>query len=211
MASSTTARSGAAGARGGTKGVARGEREEQILAVAGAVFGEQGYAATSVADIAARAGISKPLIYNYFGSKDGLFERVVGEAAALIVTEIERSARLGAVGVERGLVTLDGVFGVLEGRIWTWQVVNDPTAPTTGSIATVQDACRRRLEELAAEGVGELLRLAGVTDPLDVEAMTAVWGQVFATLVTWWTQHPDVTREQMTARCVRLFDAVLAR
>lgn len=195
----------------GTKGVPRAEREEQILDVASVAFGTDGFAATNIADVARAAGISKPLVYNYFGSKEGLFERCLGIAADLLVTEIERSAGLGAVGVERGLVTLDGVFGVLEGRVWAWQVANDPTAPATGTIAEVQDACRRRLEELAAEGVGELLRLAGVTDPLDVEAMTAVWGQVFATLVTWWTQHPDVTREQMTERCVRLFDAVLAR
>src|SRR4051794_26466639 len=55
----------------GTKGVPRAEREAQIVTAATEVFGAQGFAATSVADVAARAGISKPLIYQYFGSKEG--------------------------------------------------------------------------------------------------------------------------------------------
>jgi hypothetical protein len=46
-------------ANAGTKGVARPEREAQILAAACRTFGERGYAATSVADVADAAGISK--------------------------------------------------------------------------------------------------------------------------------------------------------
>ncbi len=198
----------AAGSRGGTKGVARAEREAQILDVAGRVFAAQGYAASSVADIAREAGISKPLIYNYFGSKDGLYERCLREASGLIVGEIERSARLGAVGIARALVTLDGVFAVLAGRTWAWAVVTDATAPAEGAIAQIQGAYRRRLEELAGEGVGELLGIAGVEDPLDVAAMTSVWGQTFAALVTWWVEHPAVPPTEMSARCERLFGAV---
>ena len=108
--------------RSGTKGVARADREEQILEVAGRVFGERGFAGTSVADVAEAAGISKPLIYNYFGSKEGLFERCLRAASALLIAEIERSAQLGAVGLQRALVTLDGVFQVLADRPSAWAV-----------------------------------------------------------------------------------------
>lgn len=194
--------------RSGTKGVARADREEQILEVAGRVFGEHGFAATSVADIAREAGISKPLIYNYFGSKEGLFERCLREAAELLIGEIERSAGLGAVGLRRALVTLDGVFAVLADRPWAWAVANDPTAPATDGAGEVGGSYRRRLEELAREGVGELLSLAGDDDALDLDAMTAVWSSVFASLVTWWCAHPGIAPEEMSARCERLFGAV---
>jgi AcrR family transcriptional regulator len=194
--------------RSGTKGVARAEREQQILDVAGPVFAAQGFAATSVADVAREAGISKPLIYNYFGSKEGLFERCLREASAVLIGEIERSARLGAVGIHRALVTLEGVFLALEGRPWVWAVANDPTAPVTDGPGDVLGSYRRRLEELATEGVGELLTLAGDDDALDLDAMTTVWSNVFASLVTWWCEHPEVSPGQMAARCERLFGAV---
>lgn len=202
MTSTTSAR------RSGTKGVARADRELQILDVAGQVFGECGFAATSVADIAEQAGISKPLIYNYFGSKEGLFERCLQSASELLVGEIERSAGLGAIGIERALLALEGVFAALDGRTWAWRVANDPTVPVAGEIAQVQGAYRARLEEIASEGVRQLLGIAGVDDPQDIEAMTAVWGQMFAALVTWWVEHPDVTPGEMSARCARLFGAV---
>src|SRR5262245_9101334 len=57
----------------GTKGVPRADREQQILDAAVAGFGERGYAHASMAAIARRAGISKPLVYEYFGSKEGLY------------------------------------------------------------------------------------------------------------------------------------------
>src|SRR4051794_37101917 len=100
-------------ANAGTKGVARADREAQILDVACRAFGEAGYAATSVADIADAAGISKPLIYNYFGSKEGLHAICVQHAAEILWSEFERSSGTGAVGLARAVVTLDGMFKAL--------------------------------------------------------------------------------------------------
>ena len=192
--------------RTGTKGVARAERERQILEVAGRFFGERGFAGTNVADIAREAGISKPLIYNYFGSKESLFERCLSEASAVLIGEIERTAALGEVGLARALATLDGVFGVLAGRTWVWRVANDPTAPASAS--PLLGSYRERLEAIAHDGVRELLALAGDDDQLDLDALVAVWSSVFASLVDWWCLHPDVAPEQMSARCERLFAAV---
>ncbi len=194
--------------RSGTKGVARADREQQILEVAGRVFGERGFAATSVADVAHEAGISKPLIYNYFGSKEGLFERCLREASDLLIGEIERTAALGVVGLARAVATLDGVFRVLDGRTWAWRVATDPTAPLADGPGELMGAYRRRLEELAREGVGELLALSGDDDALDLDAMTTVWGTVFGSLVTWWCDHPGMAPDEMSARCERLFGAV---
>ncbi|MFW6867561.1 TetR/AcrR family transcriptional regulator [Nocardioides sp. CPCC 206347] len=204
MSSATSANASAR--RSGTKGVARADREQQILDVAGRVFAEHGFTATSVADIADQAGISKPLIYNYFGSKDGLFERCLQVASELLVAEIERTAQLDVVGIDRALATLDGVFKVLAGRPWMWRIANDPTAPEIG--LALLGSYRRRLEDIAIVGVGQLLTLAGDHDPLDLEALTAVWSSVFSALVTWWIEHPDVTPEEMTSRCGRLFGVV---
>ena len=195
--------------RSGTKGVARPEREAQILEVAGRLFGERGFAGTSVADVAEQAGISKPLIYNYFGSKEGLVERCLRDATDLLVAEIERSAQLGHVGLARALVTLEGVFSVLESRPWAWRITRDPTVPRTPGTEAVLASYDERLAALADEGVGELMALAGDDDPLDVSAMIAVWTSVFDALVTWWAEHPGVGSAEMGERCARLFAAVL--
>lgn len=189
----------------GTRGVARAEREAQIIDAAGRVFAERGYGGASVGEIAGAADISKPLIYQYFGSKEGLLVACLRHAAALIGDEIERTARAGAVGPARAVVTLDGVFRVLDGRRWPWRLLDDATLPPTPDVTEILHSHRERLDTFAAEGVGELMHLAGDDDPGDLAAMTAVWTSVLDALVTWWLDHPEETPESMSHRCLRLF------
>lgn len=207
MPSSTAARRASA-RRSGTKGVARADREEQIVEVAGQVFGERGFALASVGEIADRAGISKPLIYNYFGSKDGLLVACLSRGGQLLTEEMERTAALGEVGIARAVVTLDGVFRVLEPHPWIWRLLNDPTLARTREVVAIIDVYQDRVGALARAGVGELMHLAGDDDPVDTDAMTHVWSSVFDALVTWWIDHPDETPEAMSARTSRLFAAV---
>ena len=192
----------------GTKGVPRLDRETQILDVASEQFGTDGFAATSVAAVAARAGISKPLIYNYFGSKEGLFEACLDRGGALLAEEIERIARGEAVGIERGMETLAGMFSLLDGQRYLWRLFFDPTAPSTGPIADASALYADRIGKLAEEGVAELMGLTGNDDPLDVSAMTTVWLGIVDSLMNWWVEHPDETAEQMTQRCGRLLLAL---
>jgi AcrR family transcriptional regulator len=192
----------------GTKGVARAEREDQIVAVGCRLFGQAGFAATSVADVAEAAGISKPLIYNYFGSKEGLYAVCVQRAAEILTAEIERTAASGTVGLARAVVTLDGMFRVLAPQPWMWHLVFDPTAPRDADTEKVLAAYEARILDFGTEGVAEVLRIAGIDDPADTSAMRSVWENVFRTLVGWWLDHLEESPEAMTERCVRLFSAV---
>ena len=56
--------------------VPRPVRERQLLELAEALFAERGYAGASMDELARRAGVTKPVVYELFGSKDGLFERL---------------------------------------------------------------------------------------------------------------------------------------
>jgi AcrR family transcriptional regulator len=49
------------------------------MAAARRLFGERGYAATTTADVARRAGVSEGILFHHFGSKDGLLAAVAGE------------------------------------------------------------------------------------------------------------------------------------
>src|SRR5919107_1922246 len=75
----------------GTKGVPRAEREEQIRTEAIAEFADRGYAAASMVDTARRAGISKPLIYQYFGSKDGLYLACLHSVSGALLERLEEA------------------------------------------------------------------------------------------------------------------------
>jgi AcrR family transcriptional regulator len=60
--------------------MSRAEREEQMLDVAEEVFADLGYQGVSMDEIAERCGVSKPMLYEYFGSKNGLLQAVIARA-----------------------------------------------------------------------------------------------------------------------------------
>jgi hypothetical protein len=67
-----------------------------------------------------------------------------------------------------------------------------------------------RITKLADEGVAELMALSGVTDRLDISAMTTVWMGIVDSLMRWWVEHPDESAAAMTQRSGRLLVAILA-
>ena len=102
----------------GTKGVPRADREQQILDAAVAEFGGRGYAHASMAAIARRAGISKPLVYEYFGSKDGLYLACLNRAGTHLVGRV--AAAQGGTTLRRAGDTLAAIFSALDGRRLDW-------------------------------------------------------------------------------------------
>ncbi|QIK77194.1 TetR/AcrR family transcriptional regulator [Nocardioides piscis] len=53
------------------------ERREQLIAVARTLFAERGFEGTAIEEVAARATVSKPIVYEHFGGKEGLYAVVV--------------------------------------------------------------------------------------------------------------------------------------
>src|ERR1700744_5076995 len=53
------------------------ERRQQLLAIGGRLFAERGFDGPSIEEIAAQAGVSKPVVYEHFGGKEGLYAVVV--------------------------------------------------------------------------------------------------------------------------------------
>src|SRR3990167_9518391 len=72
----------------GTRRIPRPQRELQMLEAAAVEFGRKGFDATSMDDIAAACGVTKPMLYNYFGSKDGLYAAMINQAGSHLVKSI---------------------------------------------------------------------------------------------------------------------------
>lgn len=70
-----------------------GERRTQLVEVAKGVFAEIGFDAASVEEIANRAGVSKPIVYEHFGGKEGLYAVVVDRETSRLLEMI--TSRLG--------------------------------------------------------------------------------------------------------------------
>jgi AcrR family transcriptional regulator len=64
-------------------------RREQLLQVGRSLFAERGFEATSVEEIAAKAGVSKPVVYEHFGGKEGLYAVIVDREMQKLLGLIE--------------------------------------------------------------------------------------------------------------------------
>lgn len=184
--------------------VPRVKREQEMLSAAADVFGERGYHGASMDEIAARAGITKPMLYSYFDSKEGLFA-ACGDAAARLLGE-----RLRAVAAMRDLPPdqrlwrgLVSVFRFIGEHRELWFAFNPPAGfsalPGAGEVgARGREAITKLLEELLTtaarnEGIGAQAALQ--VAPL-AHALTAT---VLA-IAEWWLDHPDESAELQALR-----------
>src|SRR5699024_12629689 len=67
------------------------ERRERLRSVGRSVSAEKGFDMTTVEEIAARAKVSKPIVYEHFGGKEGLYAVVVDREVSTLLGDLERS------------------------------------------------------------------------------------------------------------------------
>ncbi|MFD7406954.1 TetR/AcrR family transcriptional regulator [Streptomyces sp. NPDC059866] len=193
--------------KAGTKGVSRADRERQIIDVAVEEFGRHGYARVPVAAVAQRAGISKPLIYSYFDSKDGLYLACVRHVGDLLVDSVAAAqARSGSTG--HALDTLSAIFNAVDRCRRAWSLLYDPALPPAGDLRDAAHHYRQQLAAIGAAGTAQLLTRAGHDDPLDHDLLNHVWQHAVTAVMRWWYDHPDQSPAEMTDRCARLISAL---
>jgi len=78
------------------------ERRRQLLDVGRELFAQKGFEATSIEEIAAHADVSKPVVYEHFGGKDGLYALVVDREMQSLLGQF--SAALSHPGSPRDLL-----------------------------------------------------------------------------------------------------------
>lgn len=192
--------------KAGTKGVPRAARERQVLAAATEEFGRHGYEATTVAAVAARVGVTKPLVHQYFGSKQDLYLACLNPIGDRLLEAIRAAMTAGDTdGPATPLRVLHGLFTALDGQREAWFVLYDASLPPDSDAADRAAYYRGAIDDLAAIGTADLVHADGAGDPLDADALKHAWRGLCTALVRWWINHPDQTPEAMAQRCARLF------
>ena len=183
-----------------------GARREVIVATATEVFAERGYDGASIDEIARRAGVSAPVLYDHFGSKQDLYERLL-ERTRDELLEVWRehlfSDEPAAVRIPRAIAA------------WAAYVETHPYASrmyfrdATG-IPAVQ-AFHREIHAQGRAALGAILgrergaaHIAGSADAEALEMAAEVMRAGLAGLAIWWNDHPHVPREQIVTTAVNV-------
>jgi AcrR family transcriptional regulator len=182
--------------------MAGADRRDQLIGVARSAFAEKGFDGTSVEDIAARAEVSKPVVYEHFGGKEGLYAVVVDREVQTLHNAIRTAITTPNAGSRRllelgALALLDYVESCPEGfRI----LVRDTTESATGgSYGSILADVIGRVEGLLGSVFGHR-GLDPKAAPLYAQALT---GMVSMT-GQWWLDNPQLTKAEVATHLVNL-------
>lgn len=172
--------------------MARADRERQMLTAAEAVFAWRGYHAASMDEIADRVGVSKPMLYAYFGSKDGLLLACVAKARAELL-EVTSGAIAGS-GSPRDMLRsgLVAHFRFIDAHTQAWAVLRNEGA-CVGVVAEEIEAIRRQQTELIAASVREF---APDADPRQIAVYAEMLVGATERVSLWHEQGGGITPEQ---------------
>jgi AcrR family transcriptional regulator len=126
----------------------RAEREAQMLATAHALFAERGYAAVTMDEVAAAVGVTKPLLYTYFGNKDRLYLACMRPAGDALLEAVVAAIERTSTAPEALRSGIHAFFGFIDADRAAWRVLFDETLPAGGEVARGVLAYRERLEAL---------------------------------------------------------------
>ena len=128
-------------------------RREQLVAVGRSLFAEKGFGATSVEEIAARAKVSKPVVYEHFGGKEGLYAVIVDREVQALISSLQSSLESS----ERPRLILEnatlGLLDYIERNTDGFRVLvrDAPSDRTAGSFSSVMGDVATSVEHIIAE------------------------------------------------------------
>lgn len=176
------------------------ERREQLIAISRGLFAEKGYEASSVEEIAARAEVSKPVVYEHFGGKEGLYAVVVDrEVRSLLetVTTALTAGRTHQLVEQAALALLDYIENSSDGfRIL---VRDSPVGSSSGSFISILSDVGTRVEHILAE---EFKRRD--LDPKNAPMYAQMLVGMVALTGQWWLDVRKPRKQDVAAHLVNL-------
>ena len=183
------------------------ERRHQLIDIARSLFAERGYDATSIEEIAQRANVSKPVVYEHFGGKEGLYAVVVDREMSALLDGVTASLTNSQHRPRVEAVTL-ALLTYIEERTDGYRVLirDSPAslAPTTYS-TLFNDA----VSQVASILAGDFAR-RGLDPELAPLYSQALVGSVSMT-AQWWLDAREPKKEVVAAHLVNLMWNGLSR
>ena len=177
--------------------VPRELRRRQVLAVASELFIERGFLLASMDELARRAGVSKPVIYDLFGSKEALFGEVVTHEAQALARSVQAAVDAEPDTDARFHAGALAFFRFAESRRDAWDaLLTADAAPVNAELAAARRFQATQVAAMLARGAAEL---GGTTDPVVLDACAQAINGAFEALATWWKQHPSLSAETLAA------------
>ena len=186
----------------GRERVPRAERERQMVAVATEIFARRGYEA-SMDEIAAAAGITKPMLYSYFGSKEGLFAACTRSAAAGLREELQGVVmKAGRPPDELFYAGVLAVFDFVEQNRESWMVLYSEGGAAGGPFGTEAAEAREAMIELLEALFRQVAARRGVSAEALSHTRTLARALTAAMLsvASDWARNPDEPKELVALR-----------
>ncbi len=176
------------------------ERREQLLDVSRALFAEKGFDATSVEEIAHRAAVSKPVVYEHFGGKEGIYAVVVDREMQRLMDHIVSALSGGhprELLEQAACALLDYIEGSTDGfRIL---VRNSPVASSSGTFSSLLNDIASQVEHI----LGVHFARQGYDRKLAALYAQALVGMVALT-GQWWLEVRKPKKDEVAAHLVNL-------
>jgi AcrR family transcriptional regulator len=177
------------------------QRREQLIEVGKRVFADKGFEAATVEEIASTAKVSKPVVYEHFGGKEGLYavvvDREIQSLLARITQALDEPGRARDLLERAALALLDYIEASSDGfRIL---VRDSPPGQSTGSLASLLSDVATRVEHLLAAEF-KRRRLDPKSAPIYAQmlvGMVALTGQ-------WWLEQRKFKKADAAAHLVNL-------
>jgi AcrR family transcriptional regulator len=181
-------------------------REQGILDVAGQVFARAGYESASMDEIAELAGVSKPMLYAYFGSKEGLYLAYIERAGRDLLDRLVEAAPRDAQPAMALRARIAEFLSFVEEHGDGWKVLFRELASTR--------PVAEHVAELRGRIVEAIRRMIDAPKPAHpAPASDAIAHAVVGageSLANWWLDHPDVGRDEVADWYMGVVQAVLA-
>lgn len=176
------------------------ERREQLLDIGRSLFAERGFEAASIEEIASRASVSKPVVYEHFGGKEGLYAVVVDREMSHLLEQVTGALTGGhprELLEQAALALLTYIEDETDGfRIL---VRDSPVTSTTGNFSSLINDIASQVEHILNgefKARGFETKLAGLYSQALV-GMVALTGQ-------WWLEVRKPKKEEVAAHLVNL-------
>ncbi|WNM41772.1 TetR/AcrR family transcriptional regulator [Micromonospora halotolerans] len=186
------------------KRLPRAVREQQMLDAAVKVFSRRGFHAASMDEIADDAGISKPMVYAYLGTKEELFVACLHREGTRMMEAIAGAAAPDLPADERLWRGLRAFFGFVGAHRDGWAVLYRQARgeqPFAAELATM----RGRLVEVVAGMLDHALRAKGrEVGATDLEVVAYALVGATESLADWLADHPEADPEKTATRMMNV-------